>query len=531
MKPYFGYIRVSDKKQEKGVSLEAQKSDIEKFAAQRGFHVVAWFVEVQTAAKAGRGVFLGMLARLEKGEAQGVIIHKIDRGARNLEDWNNLSRLFDRGIDVQFAHEPIDLKSRGGRLSADILAVVAADFIRNNREEAKKGFYGRLEQGVYPLPAPIGYLDRGAGIPKAIDPAKAPFIRQAFELYATNRYTLSQLRDDLKARGLRSKSGKALSKATLSKVLHNAFYIGLIHIGKAGRTFRGKHSPLVSKATYDRVQVILADKTALRSVKHDFLFRRLITCVKCGLRLVGERQKGRNTYYRCHSETCRGTSIREDYIDDALQKLLRLLICDEAERREFRDFVEVERKHVTEETAKLRAALDMRLAKCSDRLSRLTDAYIDQMIDKETFEARKHGLLGEERNLLDQVAAISASELPRGKAFKKLELGTAAYSGYISATVTERREIMGHVTSNFGADGNNPAITLKSPYQEIVKWRISQNGGPCRGTPKQRAKKLLDIIIAVDQKENSAGVNPPVRSNRTRRPNIPTLESPQHPHV
>ena len=181
MKPYFGYIRVSDKKQEKGVSLEAQKSDIEKFALQRGFHVVAWFVEVQTAAKAGRGVFSGMLARLDKGEAQGVIIHKIDRGARNLEDWNNLSKLFDRGVDVQFAHEPIDLHTRGGRLSADILAVVAADFIRNNRQEAKKGFYGRLEQGVYPLPAPIGYLDKGAGIPKDVRPGPravgAPNIR------------------------------------------------------------------------------------------------------------------------------------------------------------------------------------------------------------------------------------------------------------------------------------------------------------------------------------------------------------------
>jgi DNA invertase Pin-like site-specific DNA recombinase len=508
MKPYFGYIRVSDKKQEKGVSLEAQKSDIEMFAAQRGFHVVAWFVEVQTAAKAGRGVFTGMLVRLEKGEAQGVIIHKVDRGARNLEDWNNLSRLFDRGIDVQFAHEPIDLSSRGGRLSADILAVVAADFIRNNRQEARKGFYGRLEQGVYPLPAPIGYLDRGAGVPKAVDPAKAPLVRQAFELYASNTYGLVELRKEMKKRGLRSKNGKVLSLNALSWVLHNPFYIGLIHIKKTGQTFKGKHPALVSKATFDRVQAILAGKTALRSVKHDFVFRRLITCTRCGLHLIGERQKSQYVYYRCHSETCRGTSIREDFIDDTLQKLLKLLISDEAELREFGDLVEVERKHATEEIGKLRASLDMRLARCRDRLSRLTDAYIDQMIDKETFETRKRGLLGEERNLLDQVAAISASELPRSKAFKKLELGTAAYSGYVSANTPERRAIIDQVTSNLSAEGNKPAIALKSPYQEIVEWRKSQNGAPYRSTPKRRAKELLDIILAVDQKEISTTVKP-----------------------
>src|SRR5271169_5799484 len=115
MTPYFGYIRISDRKQKTGVSLQVQKSDIEKFAAQRDIEIVGWFSEVQTAAKAGRGVFMGMLARLKMGEAQGVIIHKIDRAARNADDWNDLGKLFDSGIDVQFAYEPVDLHTRGGR--------------------------------------------------------------------------------------------------------------------------------------------------------------------------------------------------------------------------------------------------------------------------------------------------------------------------------------------------------------------------------------------------------------------------------
>jgi site-specific DNA recombinase len=506
MKPYFGYVRVSDKKQEKGVSLEVQRSDIEKFAAQRGLNVSAWFIEIQTAAKAGRGVFSAMLARLEKGEAQGVIIHKIDRSARNLKDWADLSRLFDGGIDVQFAHEPIDLGSRGGRLSADILAVVAADFIRNNREEAKKGFYGRLEQGVYPLPAPIGYLDMGAGIPKASDPAKAGLVRQVFELYATNRFSLAQLRSEMKNRGLRSKSGRVLSVNSLAQILHNPFYIGVIKIKRSRRTFRGKHPPLTSKATFDRVQAILRGKTVLRSVKHDFVFRRMITCGRCGRRLNGERQKGRYIYYRCHSPSCRRTSVREDVVDDVLQKLLKLLRCDKAEMREFGDLVEGERKHVGEEIVKLTASLEMRVAKCADRLSRLTDAYVDRMIEKDTFEARKYGLLREQRGLFDQVAALSASELPRSKAFKKLELGNASHSGYFSANIDERREIIGQVTSNFVVQGNNPVITLKSPYREIGEWRKSQNGGPYRGNPRSRARQLLDIILAVDREENSAAV-------------------------
>ncbi len=168
--------------------------------------------------------------------------------------------------------------------------------------------------------------------------------------------------------------------------------------------------------------------------------------------------------------------------------------------------VEVERKNVTEETDKLRASLNLRLAKCDDRLTRLTDAYIDQMIDKEVFEARKQGLLGERRNLLDQVATMSIADLPANKAFKKLELGNAAYSGYISGNIPERRGIIDQVTSNFVAHGNNPAITLKSPFQEIVNWRKSQNGAPRKGKPSRRAMELLTIIKKVEDKENSDAV-------------------------
>jgi len=45
-------------------------------------------------------------------------------------------------------------------------------------------------------------------------------------------------------------------------------------------------------------------------------------------------------------------------------------------------------------------------------------------------------------NLLDQVAAISVDNLPKNNAFKKLELGNAMYSGYISGIIPERRSII-----------------------------------------------------------------------------------------
>ena len=192
-KLFFAYTRVSTQRQGvEGVSLEAQRRAIQDYAQRQNLAITQWFEERQTAAKRGRPIFVQMLSLLRKGKANGLIVHKIDRSARNLKDWADLGELVDTGVDIHFANENYDLRSRGGRLSADIQAVVAADFIRNLREETKKGILARLQQGRYPRWAPVGYLNCGKGIKKP-DPIRGPLVRQAFELYATGNYSLEGL--------------------------------------------------------------------------------------------------------------------------------------------------------------------------------------------------------------------------------------------------------------------------------------------------------------------------------------------------
>lgn len=185
-KGYFSYVRVSTQRQgDLGTSLAEQQAAIERYAQRFNLRIIRQYEERETAAKLGRPVFLDMLKALRTQKADGLVIHKIDRSARNLKDWADLGSLIDAGIEVHFANESLDLTSRGGRLSADIQAVVAADYIRNLREETKKGIYGRLRQGLYPFPARVGYLDKGKGNPKRPDPIQAPLVRRAFELYAS----------------------------------------------------------------------------------------------------------------------------------------------------------------------------------------------------------------------------------------------------------------------------------------------------------------------------------------------------------
>lgn len=477
MKTYFAYTRVSTVRQgERGSSLQEQKSAIEAYAARHGLTITAWFEEMETAAKLGRRMFNRMLADLSNGEVAGVVIHKIDRSARNLKDWAHLGELIDRGVEVHFAHESLDLASRGGRLSADIQAVVAADFIRNLKQEVRKGFYGRLKQGLYPLPAPAGYLDRGKGKVKEIDPERGPLVRQAFELCGTGRFTLETLRLEMHRRGLRGRTGKAFSKNGMAWLLHNPFYMGLIRIKRTAETFQGEHTPLITKVAYDRAQAVLSGRAQRGAGRHDYVFRRLIRCQACDRALTAELQKG-HVYYRCHTQTCRGVSLRENDINEEVRTVLALLKFTEEELQDLRDLGDDSRATAAVQALERKSALRLAIGQSDDRRTRLTDAYLDGAIDKEVFEHRKTALLTERRGLQDALEAPD-EELGTAAMLEKFELANTAYLRFDSPITEEKRETVILVSSNLLADGKNVAISLRFPFDQIAKWRILHNGGP-----------------------------------------------------
>jgi site-specific DNA recombinase len=289
---FFAYIRVSTPKQGEGASLVTQKEQIANFATARRLLITEWFEETVSAAKRGRPVFGQILARLRRGEADGLIVHKVDRSARNLKDWADLGELIDQGVPVYFAGDALDMSSRSSRLAADIQAVVAADYVRNLREEAKRGIQKRLEQGLLPNAAPVGYLDRGSGKPKAVDPERAPLIELAFTWYATGHYPLRQLQEFLFDLGLRNRAGGRVTKSGLSHLLRNPFYMGYIHLRSSDKLHRGIHEPIVSSQLYFAVQARLKSKVYPRPLKHLFKYSRMFKCATCGRSLTPLGEKG-----------------------------------------------------------------------------------------------------------------------------------------------------------------------------------------------------------------------------------------------
>lgn len=496
MNSYYAYIRVSTVKQgEKGSSLQEQRASIELFASRNGFQINQWFIERETAAKRGRGEFTRMMVALEKGKATGVILHKIDRGARNLWDWARIQDLIERSVEVHFAHESVDLKSRGGRLSADIQAVVAADYIRNLRDEVKKGLVGRLKQGFWPWGAPIGYLDRGAAQAKAIDPEKGPFVVLAFELFASGTFTLDTLRIELWKRGFRSRTGRGLSLAQLARMLRNSFYVGLTVHRSTGEVYQGAHSPLISKALFDRAQDILDGRVSARPAKHVLLYRRLVRCRYCHKTLIGEVKKG-HTYYRCHTKSCRTKTLREEAISSAIDGALAQL---ELTREDFEHIAPL----ISETTGRFQQArlarqqeAKLRLEGIETRLARLMDGYLDGAVDKETFQERNAALLLDRKGQRELLELEDVAFPPFNHTIDKcLELLKMLPVSKKLLSDDEIRSALKVLTSNLSAIGKNVVVELRDPFRHLGDGLNLLRCGDPRGLHRKYPSFLTDELM------------------------------------
>lgn len=444
MKQYFAYTRVSTQKQGEGVSLEAQRDVIDAYAKRSDLVISRWFEEKVTAAKIGRPVFNTMVKELRSGKAEGIIVHKIDRSTRNFADWARLGDLVDAGFDLRIATESLDLGTRGGRLSADIQVVFAAEYIRNLRDETMKGMRGRLKQGYCPWGAPFGYRNNGGGKLKTVDPRTGPIVARVFELYASGQYSLASLAAELKRLELRGSSGLPLSKHSLELMLANPFYCGVLKLASTGETFDGRHEPLIPVSLFRRVQDIKAGRTGPKLTRHDFLFRGALRCDLCDRSITGELQKG-HTYYRCHTPDCPTKSTREEAIDQAVAGMLRNLLLPDADQR--RLMAQVETFFRSQPVIAVRDTTKARLTQARERLSSLTDALIDKHIDASIFTPKKEALLLDIKQLEQEMAAPARATTSNDLS-NFFELTKSLARTYEIAEPAEKRQILGLVSSN-----------------------------------------------------------------------------------
>lgn len=163
--------------------------------------------------------------------------------------------------------------------------------------------------GGTPYRAPLGYLNhkeiRADGSivrTVVVDDARAPLVRWAFEAYAMGDWTTLMLREVLEQKGLTSRStprmpAKPISLNTLTHMLHNPYYAGIVVY--RGAYHQGKHQPLIDVETWLQVQDVLAAHhlAGEKTRKHPHYLKGTIFCGGCGHRLVYSRNTGNGGTY------------------------------------------------------------------------------------------------------------------------------------------------------------------------------------------------------------------------------------------
>ncbi len=495
MKKCYAYIRVSTLKQkEKSSSLEMQRLAITTYAARNGIELMGWFEEWETAAKRGRPAFSKLVKLIRSRSDIGVVIHKIDRGARNLKDWADLGELIDAGVEIHFAHESLDLQSRGGRLAADIQAVVAADYVRNLRQEVRKGIEGRLREGLLPNRAPLGYLDTGKGNVKAIDPVLGPLVAKAFELCASRAFNLEQLRDRMYELGLRTRRGGKVQKSCLSRMLNNPFYYGRIFVRRTNQSYLGVHTPIVSVALFSEVQAHLTGRKKNAGLVRRYAYQQMLKCRLCTRMLVPEFQKGQYTYYRCHTGSCPVKCIREEEV--SRQLLMRLSFeVDAAQISLLRDGIARRRKRVEVVAASWARTHKLAIVKLEDRIARLMDLLLDGAVDQNVYAKKNAELIQEKLQLqeLIQHAQSGEDQLTRD-AKTLLEQIESLPATDFSGTPEELSLTAKRLCSNLWIAERKLFVSWLFPLSSVVREEILDNGAPSRST-----SRTLDLNLIIGQ--------------------------------
>jgi len=308
------YLRVSTKEQAgkgeggEGYSIPAQREACLRYVSDKGWDVADEFVDAgESARSADRPNLKAMLTKVAEGDIAAVVVHKIDRLARNIEDHVAIRAALRKYQAQLFSVTENIEETASGRLVEGIHALMAEFYSANLALEVRKGMTQKAKQGQWPGKAPIGYLNEttlagGKQIKKIIlDPARAVLVKQAFRLYATGEYSLAELQGELSAKGLTSpngrKPGAMVPVSGLARMLANPFYEGIVEW--EGVRYPGSHKALVSKPLFEKVQQVLADRNqaGTRERTHDHYLKGLLFCGQCGRRLSLTLAKGKYLYF------------------------------------------------------------------------------------------------------------------------------------------------------------------------------------------------------------------------------------------
>jgi DNA invertase Pin-like site-specific DNA recombinase len=203
-----------------------------------------------------------LIADIEFGKVDVVVVYKIDRLSRSLMDFAKLVEVFERrGVTFVSVTQSFNTTTSMGRLTLNILLSFAqfereviGERIRDKvAASRRKGMW----MGGY---VPLGYRVENRKL--LVNEEEAASVGLIFERFV-KLGSIKLLMGELQAAGIRSRRGYMLDKGALYKLLNNRVYIGeAVHKGQA---YPGEHEAIISADLWQRTHAIMGESPRMRA--------------------------------------------------------------------------------------------------------------------------------------------------------------------------------------------------------------------------------------------------------------------------
>jgi DNA invertase Pin-like site-specific DNA recombinase len=248
-------------------SLDAQREACEAYVASQ--RAEGWLLLSDRYDDGGfsggtleRPALKRLLADIEAGGVDVVVVYKIDRLSRSLMDFSRLVEVFDRhNVTFVSITQSFNTTTSMGRLTLNVLLSFAQFEREVIGERIRDKFAASRRKGMWMGGwAPLGYEVRDRKL--VVNEADAALVRSIFQRFLKTG-SATVLARQLVQEGVRNKYGKLIDKGMLYKVLRNPVYIGeAVH---KGDSYPGEHDAILDRKTWDKVQAHLQSDPRKRS--------------------------------------------------------------------------------------------------------------------------------------------------------------------------------------------------------------------------------------------------------------------------
>lgn len=497
------YFRVSDPSQTKtsrdyanGASMETQRQLCYERATALGYTVIEEYVEPGKSAMSieKRPVFRQMLARIQaRRDVNVVLVYMFERAARNQWEDAVLGIVFQSlGVQLISVTEPMD-DTPAGKAMRGMISVFNEMMSTSRGADIKRKMEAAAKRGQTLGRARLGYLNvrdisEGRDIRTIeIDTERAPFVKLAFELYATGEYTLNDIVDELTDRGLttRATAKRPAGPVSVNKVhqmLRDPYYTGVVTYD--GEQIPGKHHPLISQELFDKAQEVsrIRGKSGERRREHHHYLKGTVFCGQCkqerdiDRRLLVQRTVGKNGqeyfYYFCPGTkdgTCTSPHHNLYRVEDAVERHYKTKRYTPEFLRAFRALMADTLGSQDEAQRLLKKQLDGQLDALDVQEENLLDLAADGTVAPGKIKVRLRKI-GQERERLTTQRDAVAVDLTSGAKFldSQLSLLENPHELYKNTTDEVRRRLNQAV---FGAiyitDEDVVGSRLTSPHDAL----------------------------------------------------------------